>query len=250
MRYHSQLIEATLLKRPISFLVEAVLQSKRRIMVRCPNLGPLTGCDILGTQIWFSAPSGEHCLPTLELVEVNGGFLVGVNQEILQDLAIESIGQGYIKELSGYKVNNKETPYSQDTIFNLSLQKDLSSYCYICLEHVLYANERYEAIFTGGTNVSDANLEYLSLKKKQGNRAILLYCVLHSGAKCLSFQEEFNNCYANKISAALSQGIEILAYKATISTQEILLNNKIPLIFKINTVNNCNNINLLNKKIH
>jgi DNA-binding sugar fermentation-stimulating protein len=81
MKYNSQLIEATLLRRPISFLMEVVLQSKRRIMVRCPNLGPLAGCDILGTQLWFSAPSGDHCLPTLELVEVNGGFWWGLIQK-------------------------------------------------------------------------------------------------------------------------------------------------------------------------
>lgn len=249
MRYHSQLIEATLLKRPISFLVEVVLQSKRRIMLRCPNLGPLTGCDILGTQVWFSAPIGDHLLPTLELVEVNEGFLVGVNQEILNNLAVESINQEYIKELSGYKVAKKANSYDQDSIITLLLEKSFSKPCYVCLEPVIYANEKQEALFPNGNLFNEANLEYLTLKKTQGNRAILMYCVLHSGAKSLILQDDFNHLYTDQINNAIDKGIEILVYKAKISTQEITLNDKIPLINNINTKNTIG-FSSLNKKIH
>lgn len=227
MKYHSQLIEATLLKRPISFLMEVVLQSKRRITLRCPNLGPLTGCDILGTQLWFSAPSGDHCLPTLELVEVNGGFLVGVNPEILKKLVMESIRLGHIEELSDYKVTEQESHYDQDTISVLMLEKDFLDQCYVCLEHVIYANEQQEGFFPVVNKLVDTNLEYLMLRKKQGYRAILLYCVLHSGAESLKFAENIDPTYDKKIELAIANGIEILAYKAKISTQEIELNNKI-----------------------
>ena len=233
MRYHSQLIEATLLKRPISFLMEVVLQSKRRIMLRCPNLGSLTGCDILGTQLWFSAPSGDHCLPTLELVEVNGGFLVGVNPEILKNLVIESVRLGYIKELSDYRVTEQDSHYDQNSIEVLVLEKDFLHQCYVCLEHVIYANEQYESLYPIVKRSIDANLEYLILRKKQGYRAILLYCVLHAGARSLKFAENIDPDYSKKISHAIANGIELLAYNATISTQEMELKNKIPIISSV-----------------
>ena len=227
MKYHSQLIEATLLKRPISFLMEVVLQSKRRIMLRCPNLGPLIGCDVLGTQLWFSAPSGDHCLPTLELVEVNGGFLVGVNPEILKKLAIEAIKFGHIHELSDYKAMHQETNYDQDVISVLVLEKDFLHQCYVCLEHVIYGNEQHEGQFPLVPRTVDASLEYLILRKKQGYRAVLLYCVLHSGIKTLKFAESIDPEYAKKISHAITNGVEVLAYKAKISTQEMELDSKI-----------------------
>lgn len=233
MKYHSQLIEATLLKRPINFLMEVILQSKRRIMLRCPNLGPMTGCDILGAQLWFSAPSGDHCLPTLELVEVNNGFLVGINPEILKKLVIESIRLGYIEELSDYKITEQDGHYDQDCITVLTLEKDFLDQCYICLEHVIYANEQQEALFPLINKSVDTNLDYLMLRKKQGYRAMLVYCILHSGAKTLKFAEKINPTYSQKISHAINNGIEIVAYKATISVQEIELNTKIPIVSSI-----------------
>ena len=148
MKYHSQLTEATLLKRPISFLMEVVLQSKRRIMLRCPNLGPLIGCDILGTQLWFSAPYDDHCLPTLELVEVNGGFLVSINPELLKKLVIEAIKYGYIKELANYKILSQETKLDEhDSMPFLVLEQNQAHQCYVCLEHVIYGNEQNEGMF-------------------------------------------------------------------------------------------------------
>lgn len=233
MKYHSQLIEATLLKRPISFLMEVVLQSKRRIMIRCPNLGPLNGCDILGTQLWFSAPSNGHCLPTLELVEVNGGFLVGVNHEILKELVTEAINAGSIQELANYKIMENNVNYQQDSIITMGLQKSLADHCYICLEHVIYTNEALEALFPFNSKCIDTNLDYLILRKKQGHRAILMYCVLHSGAKNLKFIElQDSSFYVTKIKHAINQGVEVIAYKANISTQDIRINNKIAIGFQ------------------
>lgn len=232
MKYYSQLIEATFLKRPISFLVEVVLQSKRRIMLRCPNLDPLNGCDILGTQLWFSAPHKDHFLPTLELFEVNGGFLVGINPEILLQLVMEAIRYRYIHELIDYKVVYQRTNYIQNPMPTLLLQKDFLEPCYLCLEHVINVNDQFAAVFpinTLGTRSLDANLEYLILRKKQGYRAILMYCVLHAGAKVLQFPENIQAEYHAKIIKAINQGVEILAYKAKITTEEIELINKIPI---------------------
>ncbi len=234
MKYHSQLTEATLLKRPISFLVEVVLQSKRRIMLRCPNLGPLIGCDILGTQLWFSAPYEDHCLPTLELVEVNGGFLVSINPEILKKLVIESIQYGHINELANYKILNTELKYEQDSMLFLVLEQNPSqllyptNQCYVYLEHVIHSNEQYEGIFPLLTKSANHNLEHLILRKKQGHRAVLLYCVLHAGVKILKFTDKDLE-YSKKVAHAIEQGVEVLAYKAKINTQEIELISKVPI---------------------
>ena len=100
MKFCSKLTEATLLKRSIKFLVEAALLDKQRIMLRCPNLGRLLGCDILGTKLWFSNPIGYHCLPTWELAEVDGGHLVCVNPEYILSLVLDGIKAKVITELA------------------------------------------------------------------------------------------------------------------------------------------------------
>lgn len=233
MKHHSQLIEATLLKRPISFLMEVVLQSKKRIMLRCPNLGSLQGCDILGTQLWFSAPSNGHCLPTLELVEVNGGFLVGINPEILKDLFIDAITQGCIKELSDYQFLGKEPDCKLDDVQIFNLYNKTQGKSYVSLEHVINVNEQLEGIFPSNKQNVNSNLDYLVLKKQKGYRATLIFCILHSGAKNLKIIDKENSLYIEKMRYALQQGVEVLAYKAKISTQEIKLNNKLPIHLQV-----------------
>jgi sugar fermentation stimulation protein A len=197
-------------------------------MVRCPNLGPLAGCDILGTQLWFSAPSGDHCLPTLELVEVNGGFLVGINPEILKQLATEAIREGFIKELRDYRITEQDSHgYDQDAITVLMLEKDFMHQCYVCLEHVICVNDEKSSFVPVINKLVDPNLEYLILRKKQGYRAVLLYCVLHSGADNLKFDGNIDPEYGKKIAYAIDNGVEVIAYRANISTQEMLLNHPI-----------------------
>lgn len=229
MKYHSQLTEATLLKHPISFLMEVILPSKRRTMLRCPNLDPLVGCDILGTQVWFSAPYEDHCLPTVELVEVNGGFLVSINPEILKKLVIEAIQYGYITELANYKILNFDPKYELDSLLSLTLERNATEHCYVCLEHVIYANDHQEGMFPLLNKAAYRSLEYLTLRKQQGHRAILLYCVMHSGTKVLKFADTVDPEYSKKINYARELGIEVIAYNAKISTQEIELIHKLPI---------------------
>jgi len=229
MKHHSQLIEATLLKRPISFLMEVVLQSKKRIMLRCPNLGHMYGCDILGTQAWFSAPSKGHCLPTLELLEVNGGELVGINPENLKDLFIEALQHKKIHELSNYTCKSIKNVGFSDPSSSINLHNTNQEQCYVCLQHIIYCNEKLEGIFNLNDFTTNTHLDYLILRKKQGHRAILVFCVLHTGSKNLKVLESHNSTYTNKFKNALEHGVEILAYKAAISTQEITLANKLPI---------------------
>ena len=146
---------------------------------------------------------------------------------------MESIRCGYIQELSDYKVTEQESHYDQDAISVLVLEKDFLDQCYVCLEHVIYANEQQEGLFPLVNRLVDTNLEYLMLRKKQGYRAILLYCVLHSGVKTLKFAENIDPAYGKKIELAINNGVEILAYKAKISTQEIELNNKIAIVSQV-----------------
>ena len=97
MKFNSQLIEATLLKRQYQFLVEIILNSKRKYMIRCPYLGNMAGLDILGSRIWFSKAVGHQSLDDWEIVEVDGGHLVCINPELVKPLIIEGMKKDTFK---------------------------------------------------------------------------------------------------------------------------------------------------------
>ncbi|MCW9016005.1 MAG: DNA/RNA nuclease SfsA, partial [Kangiellaceae bacterium] len=63
---------------------------------------------------------------------------------------------------------------------------------------------------------------------ENGDRAILLFLVQHSGIKKVSPAKHIDQKYAELVGEALAKGVEIIAYSTKISSKEIILNNSIP----------------------
>lgn len=229
MKFISYLTEATLLKRNLGFLAEIALQNKRRLMIRCPNLGQMVGCDILGTKIWYSNASGFNCLPTWELAEVDHGHLVCVNTEIIKSVFNEALKIGVIKELSGYKHMQSLSSYEIIDGPLIMLEKnDLP--CCVGVEHVTLADEKGNAFFPDAKGVGLKMLDRLIDVKKDGCRAILFYAVMHTGASCVKPALHIDMRYKEKLLQAKEAGIEIVAYKSVISLNSIELVLPLPVL--------------------
>lgn len=230
MRFSSSLTEATLLKRSIKFLAETVLSNGQKLMIRCPNLNPIIGCDILGTKLWYSTSIGYHCLPTWELVEVDGGHLVCINPELVKPLVVEGIKKGNIEELLGYNVLHAGNTYEQTNQQNLLLESG-NRKCYVCLEHVTLGNEQGEAFFPERRGMGTYNINRLIGLCKEGHKAVLFFCVLHSGVKNIKPAYHIDPEYGQLLQMAVESGVELLAYQASITMQGLELTTKLPILF-------------------
>ena len=65
---------------------------------------------------------------------------------------------------------------------------------------------------------------------EQGHRAVLLFAVLHEGINTVSAAAHIDEKYAQLLSQAINKGVEVLAYKAIISANEVKLHTKISFI--------------------
>lgn len=61
----------------------------------------------------------------------------------------------------------------------------------------------------------------------QGHRAVLLFAVLHQGIKQVSAARHIDEKYAQLVDLAITKGVEVVAYKADISSAEITLIEKL-----------------------
>ena len=239
MKFNSHLNEGILLKRSLKFLAEVVLPCQQKIMIRCPNLGPMTGCDILGTKIYYSSPVGYHCLPTWELVEVDGGHLVCINSELIKSLVIEAISLGNIAELSGSKLLHTairlDSNHELFQIDNLLLEQN-GRKCYLGLEHVILGDERGEGFFPNYSGQGINTLNNLIAAKQEGLRAVLLFCVLHTGIEYLKPAEHICAQYAKLLNLAVAQGVEVIAYRSIISLQDIEIAHQVPVVLSADAV--------------
>lgn len=229
MKFSSHLTEAILLKRILRFMGEVVLSNRQKIMVRCPNIGDLRGCDILGTKIWYSNAVGYHCLPTWELVEVDNGYLVCINPELMKPLIIEAIKKDVINDLKSFNILHAGGQYDQFRSQFLLLERDQQQ-CYMGIEQVLLLGEHGVGLFptSGGDGIE--NLHSLIQARNEGHRAVLMYCVMHTGISYIKPHVELDPDYYKLLQQAINAGVELMAYRVSITLENIELTTQLPVL--------------------
>lgn len=228
MKYNSNLTEAIFLKRTLRFLVEVVLPNRQKIMIRCPNIGEITGCDILGTRIWYSNPVGYNCLPTWELVESDNGFLVNINPELMKPLIIEGVKNQIITPLHGYNIMHTGGQFDQFRSQFLLLEKDKQQ-CYVGIEQVLALGENGVGLFPVTNSDGIENLQALIQARKDNHRAVLLFCAMHTGINYIK-PTTISSQYLGLLEQAIAGGVEIIAYRTSISLDNIELTTQLPVL--------------------
>ena len=63
---------------------------------------------------------------------------------------------------------------------------------------------------------------------QDGIRAILFFCVPHSGIDRLTIADDIDSTYAKAVRIAVSAGVEVLAYRWDVSPNEWTLDREIP----------------------
>lgn len=234
MDFKTPLTEATLLRRHFRFLMEVALNNCKKKMIYCPNLGPLLGCDVLGSRIWFSCffPLSKGYLDNLELIEVDQGHLVAVDPDHAKILIMEALKSGIIHELQGYQFLPISSIWAG---FNSGLEVLINpedARCFLCIEQVIVGDVQGEGagyfpeVRYGGL----LHLEELMTLRKMGHRAVLFFCVQHTGIQYVKIAEFIEPRYSKLLKEALNAGVEVLAYKANISLKEMTLMSSVPVV--------------------
>jgi sugar fermentation stimulation protein A len=231
MKFKGPLTEAILLKRHFRFLVEVALKNKKKRMLYCPNLEPLMHCDVLGSRVWFSTAGrlSQGYLDNWELVEVNGGSLVGINPELAKHLVIEGIEQNVVTELNGFHFLQSPVRSILKSRIDLLLN-DHNEKCFVYVEPVLFGDDRGVGYFpqTRGTELSQ--LKELIELREAGHRTVLFYCVQHQGIHCVRPADFIDPYYGKILRDAVSEGVEVIAYRANVTLRDIHLETRIPVL--------------------
>jgi len=74
------------------------------------------------------------------------------------------------------------------------------------------------------------HLRELITVAQSGARAVLVFCVQHTGIRCVSPADAIDPRYGKTLRAAVDAGVQVLAYRADISAEEIVLRRAIPVI--------------------
>ncbi len=235
MRFDEPLSEAILIRRYKRFLADVRLPDGREITLHCPNTGAMLGCAEPGCRVWYSLSSkpGRKYPGTWELVETAGRHLACINTTRANALVEEALRAGRIAALAGYGVLRREVVIGGegsriDFVLSGHAQRP-EEHCHVEVKSVTLAlpdgsGAFPDAVTTRGTR----HLRELLALRKQGQRAVLLFCVQHSRIGSVRPAEKIDPEYAEALRQAVAGGVEVLAWRSAIDMQGMHLQQGVP----------------------
>ena len=232
MQFTPPLQSATLIKRYKRFLADVVTPSGQVFTLHCPNTGAMTGCATPGDTVWYSTSENtKRKYPhTWELTQTQNGAFICVNTLRANTLAKEAINAESIPELTGYNTLKSEVKYGEEgSRIDILLQADDRPRCYIEVKSVTLAENEFGYFPDAVTARGQKHLRELMGVVANGERAVLLFAILHSAIEYFSPAHHIDAKYAKLLNEAHNKGVEILAYKAELSADNMTLISPLPI---------------------
>ncbi len=233
MKFNRPLQQAIFLKRYKRFLADVQLQNGKEITVHCPNTGSMKNCLAPGSPCWFSDSQNpkRKYRHTLEIVTTPSSDKAGINTMRSNALIEEAIASGIITELQGYSNIRKEVKYGEEHSRIDILLENENQQCFVEVKNVTLCETAGLGLFPDAVSSRGTkHLRELINVVESGQRAVLCYCVQHSGIRTVSPADEIDPLYAETLRAANNTGVEIIAYKVSITETELLVTQSIPVI--------------------
>jgi len=231
MKFSPPLQPATLLQRYKRFLADVVTPEGEHLTLHCPNTGAMTGCATPGDTVWYSTSENtKRKYPhTWEVTQTQQGAFICVNTLRANQLVKEALIAGNIPEIVGYDLIKSEVKYGEEgSRIDFMLQAEGRPECYIEVKSVTLAEQENGYFPDAVTLRGQKHLRELISVAAAGKRAVLLFAVLHSAIARFSPARHIDPKYAQLLNEAQKQGVEVLAYKAELSADNITLRSALP----------------------
>jgi len=230
MKFKSPLIAGTIVKRYRRSLADVKLESGELVTVHSPGLGPMTGCYQPGMPVLLSDSqdtSRKHGL-TWELISIDNTW-IGINPSVARKVLQESVESGVIPSLRSYQIQ-RETRYGLNRRTDLILQ-GMENNCFINAYSISWV-ENGDALFPEVPNprVRDQIAELGDITAK-GHRAMIFLFVQRDDAVRVRLADEIDADIPGALRVARTAGVEIVAYRARITREEIDLGDQIDIAF-------------------
>lgn len=212
-----------LIRRYKRFLADVKLDNGEIITVHCPNTGSMKNCIEEGAKVWLSRsykPSRKYPF-TWELTRTARGHFIGINTGRANAIVKAGILDNRVVEVRGYpKIKTEQKYGSENSRIDIFLSGHRSfSDCFLEVKSVtLLETPATRGLGYFPDSISERgskHLRELMHVVQEGYRAVLFYCVQHSGIQEVRPAAHIDHVYADTLVRAVAAGVEVLAYKVS-----------------------------------
>lgn len=230
MKFDAPLIQGVLIKRYKRFLADITLADGSELTVHCPNTGSMKNCAEPGSAVWLSDSGNtkRKYRHTWEMVSVGDGAVAGINTGRANGLVKEAILSGRIAELAGYDNLRSEVKYGDENSRIDLLLEGAGEQCYVEVKSLTLGEGEVGYFPDAVTERGRKHLRELEAMVGQGHRAVLFFCVQHSGVKMAKPADHIDPKYGQALRQAHAAGVEVMAWQCDLSEAEITIARALP----------------------
>lgn len=227
--------EARLLRRYKRFLADVELSTGELVTVHCPNTGSMKNCTEEGAKVWLSKsdnPKRKHAY-TWELIRTARGHTIGINTGRANMLVEEAIRAGRVSELDDYEEMRREVAYGTErSRIDLLLGDSRKPDCYVEIKSVTLLEEpASKGIGYFPDAVSERGAKHLRELRSvaaSGCRAVLFFCVQHTGVQEVHPADHIDPGYGRLLREVAGEGVEVMAWKVRVTPSGLRLWREVP----------------------
>lgn len=252
MRFKSPLEPGTLIRRYKRFLADVTLADGTETIIHVPNPGAMLGLTEPGLPVWMSRSSDpKRKLPlTLEMIDLPGAGLVGVNTMNPNRIGEAALAAGTVPELAGYPILRREVRYDENSRIDILLQSSPSPSgkggdgeagdgwgglapsrpsAWVEIKNVHFSRSPGLAEFPDcRSERAVKHLKALERVVDAGDRAVMLFIVQRMDCAAFTTADDIDKAYGPALREAASHGVEVLCYSCHLSPEAIRLDRAIP----------------------
>jgi len=227
MKLPAPLLAGRLQRRYQRFLADVELIDGRIVTAHTPNTGSMLQCAVPGHRVLVSVADNpmRKLGFTLELIEVNG-YWVDTHTHRTNRVVEEGLKNGAIVELAGCQIVPEYRYHDSriDFLLERSGEKTL-----VEVKNVTLTAAADFACFPDAITVrGQKHLRELMRARSEGFRAVIFFLVQRGEAKAFAPADAIDPDYGRLLRQAARAGVEVLAYKSVVSSEENRVGERIP----------------------
>jgi sugar fermentation stimulation protein A len=230
MQLASNLVKGRLLKRYKRFLADVELKNGEVVTAHCANTGKMTGCLEPNGIVWLSQNNNpaRKLKYSWELSETEAGHIIGIHSAKANDIVDEALLSKGIDQLAQYDNIQREVKVGSKSRIDFVLSNNIEQ-CFVEVKSVTLLGENGIGMFPDTVSErANRHVKELMAVKQQGHRAVLFFCVQHSGIDVVCPADEIDTAYGEIVRQAIAEGVEVLVYSCQLSVDEIKLTMPLP----------------------
>ena len=230
MKFTEKLIKGKLIKRYKRFFVDVKI-NKEIITAHCPNTGSMMGLLDKNNDVYILKNNNpkRKLKYGLELIKTKKN-LVGINTHLANKIVNHALSQNLITELKNSDVIRPEVFFNKETRFDFLIEKN-NKKSFVEVKNVTLFRDKKTAEFPDAiTNRGSKHLLTLIDAIKKGYKTYLIYLVQIQNMEYFKIAKDIDSDYYKNYLKAKKAGVNFLAYRCFINTNEIYIDKKIKII--------------------